>query len=207
MGRRGQRGHCQDRGDPATTPHLGASRSRLTLGTIQTTETLGGSREKGWGVRRGPSVRSGVPRPLNVTSTGLGGTHSVSLHAWQAGGSGETSSTLGETGGGDGGAGGAVPTPQHPVPKGGTAGGVPSCVSPGGRGDPALRGGRACQLHPEDKDTALVARPQARQLLLAWGGWQGQQAPNWGGDLMDRPLTSSPFLPGGPAGPRGPMGP
>lgn len=73
MGRRGQRGHCQDRGDPATTPHLGASRSRLTLGTIQTTETLGGSREKGWGVRRGPSVRSGVPRPLNVTSTGWGG--------------------------------------------------------------------------------------------------------------------------------------
>lgn len=41
--------------------------------------------------------------------------------------------------------------------------------SPGGRGDHALQDGQAFQLHPEEKDSRLVARPQARQLLLTWG--------------------------------------
>lgn len=92
----------------------------------------------------------------------------------------------GDTGDSDGGAGGAVPTPQLPkVPKGGEGDswGCPLvCVSPGGRGDPALQDGQACQLHPEDKDKAVVACPQARWLLLTLGGgWQDHQAPKLGG--------------------------
>lgn len=102
-------------------------------------------------------------------------THSVSLHAWKAGGSGETSSTLGGHGGdNDGGDSGVAPELPK-VPKEEGKGHNLGCLSPGDQGDLALQGGQVCQLHPEDKDTALVARPQTRRLLLLtrlqiWGG-------------------------------------
>lgn len=51
------------KGDAATAPHLGASRTGLTLSTIQTTEALRSRREKSVGVRRGTPVRLGSPSP------------------------------------------------------------------------------------------------------------------------------------------------
>lgn len=138
------------RAGPPQPPHLGASRTRLTLGTIQTAETLGRRRGES-GVRRGPrrvpsplgTKHLGDPRPqLHPHSLGAGGpsgctptlghpqlpksgvwlggrTHSVSLHARQAGGSWQTTGTLGEKDGGDGDA------------LGGGSGGVPTPLSPG----------------------------------------------------------------------------
>lgn len=52
-------------GDAATAPHLGASRTGLTLGTIQTAEALESRREKMEGVvKRGLSPeRLGSPFP------------------------------------------------------------------------------------------------------------------------------------------------
>lgn len=54
-------------------------------------------------------------------------------------------------------------------------------ISPGDRGDRALRDGRAFQLHPKEKDTRLVACPQARWLLLTLKrGLAGSPGPKLG---------------------------
>lgn len=60
------RSETPTRAGPPRPPHLGASRTRLTLGTIQTAETLGSRRGES-GVRRGPRR---VPSPFGDEAVG-----------------------------------------------------------------------------------------------------------------------------------------
>lgn len=84
------------RDDAGIAPHLGASRTRLTLGTIQTAEALGSRREKREQIR-GDVQWVDLPLPQNLVHPG-GGTHPVTLHSWQTGSSWQTTGTLGEKG-------------------------------------------------------------------------------------------------------------
>lgn len=72
----------------------------------------------GEGVRGDPSARWSSPHSTKSCWRG-GGTHPVTLHARQAGGSWQTTGTLGEEAGGDGGAqAGLSPHPTHFHPLG-----------------------------------------------------------------------------------------
>lgn len=158
-------------GHPSSTAHLGTSRAGLTLGTIQTTEALGGRGGGSAAVGRVLGYRGGVPDlgalPGHPTSRGCirgGMWHSLCVPSCPADRQFRgahvrpTRKGLVVTQSHKGGRGGPAPHPLCAV----HAVGPPAVgkASPGGRGGRVRQDGQVCQLHPMDKDPVGGTAPQ-----------------------------------------------
>lgn len=199
----------------SSSAHLGTSGAGLTLGTIQTTEALGG---RGGGSASVPPTPP--PPPTHWLGVGvprgfprLGGALSSPHISW-----GDAELTLCPFMPGRPAVPGRPRAPYKERPWGDTEPRVPvppslvCCARRGppnhggsltwGPGGPRSPGRPGLPASPYRQGHGWWHSPTA----LSPGGKKGVSATRQGGS-DPLPLTSSPFLPGGPAGPRGPMGP